>query len=264
VTQRVKSADGTCIAFERVGRGEPVILVDAALCWRGMGPSRALAELLAPHFTVVTYDRRGRGDSADTAPYSIEREVEDIAALVGEVGGSACLWGTSSGAVLALEAATRLEGVRKLAMYEAPLALNGGGSTTSVQWDRIDDAIALDKRGTAVAWFLRAVGVPRVIIALMRLSPMWAKLSTAAHTLPYDGLLMRDYQGEQRFLQQRWQSVTMPTLVTAGGRSSEWMRNGNRSLAAALPKARYHLMEGQSHVVKPKVHAPTLVEFFTS
>ena len=139
---RVRSADGTHIAFEYVGRGAPVILVDAALCWRGMGPSRPLAARLAPHFMVVTYDRRGRGESGDTAPYAVEREVEDVAAIVDEVGGSASLWGTSSGAVLALEAAGRLPGVRKLALYEAPLAVNGHGPATAVEWDRIDEALA--------------------------------------------------------------------------------------------------------------------------
>lgn len=258
----VKSVDGTRIAFEYVGRGEPVILVDAALCWRGMGPSRPLAERLAPHFMVVTYDRRGRGDSGDTAPYAVEREVDDIAALVHEVGGSACLWGTSSGAVLALEAASRLDGVKKLAMYEAPLVVDGRGPTTAVPWDRIDEAIARDQRSTAVTGFLRGIGVPRVAIALMRLSPVWAKLSATAHTLPYDGFLVRDVQRGQELLKQRWRSVTVPALVMAGGRSPDWMQHGNRALAATLPKARYCSLEGQTHVLKPKVHAPTLVEFF--
>src|SRR5467141_1442541 len=118
---KVFSKDGTAIAFDRIGYGPPVILIDGALCYRGMGQSGQLAELLAPHFTVFTYDRRGRGESGDTQPYAPEREVEDIEALIDQAGGSASLYGISSGAALALEAAIGLGNkVKKLAMYEAP------------------------------------------------------------------------------------------------------------------------------------------------
>ena len=257
----VRSADGTLIAYDRMGRGEPVILVDAALCRRGVGPGRALAERLAPHFTVVTYDRRGRGESGDTPPHAVEREVEDVAALLREVGGSASLWGTSSGALLALEAASRLGGIRKLALYEAPCILDEHGPATTVQWSRIDEAVAAGQRGAAVAWFLRGVGVPRVFIALMRLSPMWPKLEAMAHTLPYDSVLVGEVQRGRALPGERWRAVAAPTLVMAGGKSPEWMQRGNRALAAALPDARYRAVQGQSHVVKPNVHAPALVEF---
>src|SRR5438105_3268893 len=112
----VTSKDGTRIAFDRIGQGSSLILVDGALCYRGVGPSGPLARALMQHFTVFTYDRRGRGESGDTAPYAVEREVEDIEALVNEAGGSAFVWGMSSGAVLALEAANRLRGIKKLAL----------------------------------------------------------------------------------------------------------------------------------------------------
>ena len=158
----VRSKDGTVIAFDRIGHGAPVILVDAALCYRGMGQSRQLAALLAPHFTVITYDRRGRGESGDTAPYAVEREVEDIAALLREAGGSAYLWGMSSGAVLALEAASRLKGIEKLALYEAPFIVDDSRSTTEDDWVRIREAVAAQRRGAAVKFFLQAVGVPGV------------------------------------------------------------------------------------------------------
>lgn len=259
---RVHSADGTRIAFDRIGRGEPVILVDGALCHRGMGPSRGLAQLLAPHFTVVTYDRRGRGESGDTAPYAIEREVEDIAALLEEVGGSAYLWGTSSGAVLALEAAQRLGGIRKLALYEAPLIVDGDGPKVVAQWDRIDSAIAAGKRSEAVRLFLRAAGLPRVVIALMRVSPIWRKLTAIAHTLPYDGKLVHDYQRGRPLPATRWAAVTVPTLVMAGARSPEWMHRGNGALAQVLPDALYCTLEGQTHLLKPEAHAPALMGFF--
>src|SRR6202521_802997 len=137
--RKVFSKDGAAIAFDRIGNGPPVILVDGALCYRGMGQSGQLAELLAQHFTVFTHDRRGRGASGDTAPYAVEREVEDIAALLGEAGGAAFVWGTSSGAALALEAANRLAGIEKLALYEAPFIVDDGRSTTQDQWVRIGE-----------------------------------------------------------------------------------------------------------------------------
>src|SRR5713226_2092996 len=157
---KVLSKDGTAIAFDRIGNGPPVILVDPALCDRGMGQSAQLAQLLAPHFTVFTYDRRGRGESRDTAPYAVEREVEDIAALLGEAGGAAFVWGMSSGAVLALEAAIRLRGIKKLALYEAPFIVDDTRPTTEDDWDRISAAVAADRRSDAVKLFLKSVGVP--------------------------------------------------------------------------------------------------------
>ena len=260
----VRSKDGTAIAFDRIGNGAPVILVDGALCYRGMGQSRQLAEILAPHFTVITYDRRGRGESGDTPPYAVEREVEDIAALLNEAGGSAYVWGMSSGAALALEAANRLGGITKLALYEAPFIVDDTRSTTVDQWTRIGEAVAADRRGAAVTVFLQAVGVPTLFIAMMRLSPAWPKLKAIAHTLPYDGVLVQDNQRGMPLLSTRWASVTVPTLVMDGGTSPRWMRHGNRALALALQNARYRTLDGQTHMLKPKAHAPALIEFFNS
>jgi len=258
----VESADGTPIAFSRIGRGDPVILVDGALCWRGMGPSQKLAERLAERFSVITYDRRGRGDSGDRRPYSVEHEVDDIEALLREAGGAAGVWGTSSGAVLALEAAARLRGVTRLALHEAPLVVDTQGPPAAEQWDDIDAAIAANRRGEAVSRFLRGVGVPRFVVGVMRLTPLWAKLKAAAHTLPYDGRIVRAYQRGKGLPAGRWSSVTAPALVMAGGRSPEWMQRGNRALADALPNARFRLLEGQTHTVKPKVLGSILEEFF--
>jgi pimeloyl-ACP methyl ester carboxylesterase len=260
---KVFSKDGTAIAFERIGYGLPVILIDGALCYRGMGQSGQLAELLAPHFTVFTYDRRGRGASGDTAPYAVEREVEDIAALLGEAGGSAFVWGTSSGAVLALEAANRLSGIRKLALYEAPFIVDDTRPTTEDGWDRISVAVAADRRSDAVKLFLKLVGVPGFVRALMPLMiPMWWKLKAVAHTLPYDGAVVRDNQRGKPLPAGRWASVTIPALVMDGGNSPAWMRHANGSLASVLPNARYQTLQGQTHMLKPKAHAPILVEFF--
>ena len=262
LAKTVLSKDGTAIAFDRIGNGPPVILVDPALCDRGMGQSAQLAQLLAPHFTVFTYDRRGRGESGDTTPYAVAREVEDIAALLGEAGGTAFAWGMSSGAVLALEAANRLGGIKKLAVYEAPLILDGSRPTTEKQWVRIDEAVAAQQPGEAVKVFLQSVGLPAFVIALMRLMPMWSKLKAIAHTLPYDGALVQDYQKGQPLPAGRWAAVTVPTLVMDGGKSPQWMRHGNRALALVLPNAQYRTLDGQTHLLKPKVHAPTLLEFF--
>jgi pimeloyl-ACP methyl ester carboxylesterase len=260
----VVSTDGTAIAFDLIGQGAPVILVDGALCHRRMGQVGQLAELLAPHFTVITHDRRGRGASGDTSPYAVDREIEDIAALLNEAGGSACLWGMSSGAVLAIEAARRLMGIKRLALYEAPFIVDDSRSSTENQWAQIREAVAAGRRGAAVTAFLQMVGVPRLFIGLMRLSPIWAKLKAIAHTLPYDGALVQDHQMGRPLSAERWASVTAPTLVMDGGKSPQWMRNGNRALAFVLRNAQYCTLEGQTHMLRPKAHVPTLVEFFKS
>jgi pimeloyl-ACP methyl ester carboxylesterase len=258
----VVSQDGTVIAFDRIGDGAVVILVDGALCYRGMGQSGQLAQLLAPHFAVITYDRRGRGESGDTPPYVVEREVEDIAALLNEAGGSAYVWGTSSGAVLALEAAARLEGIKKLALYEAPFIVDDSRSTTEREWAQISEAVASHRPGAAVTLFLQSVGMPRPLIAFMRFLPVWRKLKAIAHTLPYDGLIVQDQQRGLALPPDRWATVTVPTLVMDGGKSPLWMRRGNHALALVLPNARYRTLDGQTHLLKPAAHAPTLVEFF--
>jgi pimeloyl-ACP methyl ester carboxylesterase len=256
------SKDGTRLAFDRIGNGPSVILVDGALCYRGMGQSRQLAEAMAPHFTVFTYDRRGRGGSGDTFPYAVEREIEDIAAILSEAGGAAFLWGTSSGAALALEAANRLSGIKKLALYEAPFIVDDSRSTTERDWVRIGEAVSENRRSEAVKLFLKMVGAPAFFITVMPLMPMWSKLKAVAHTLLYDGALVTDNQKGKPLPAGRWSSVTVPALVVDGGKSPKWMRHGNRSLASALPNARYQTLEGQNHMLKPAVHAPVLVEFF--
>jgi uncharacterized protein YndB with AHSA1/START domain/pimeloyl-ACP methyl ester carboxylesterase len=262
LVNQVVSKDGTSIAFDRIGHGSPVILVDGALCWRGLGPSGQLAKVLAPHFTVLTYDRRGRGASGDTPPYAVEREVEDIEALISEAGGAVFLWGVSSGAVLALEAANRLEGIRKLAVFEAPFIVDDSRPTTVEDWVRIRAALAAGRPSDAVHTFLKSVGMPAFLITLMRLTPVWSRLRAVAHTLPHDGDIVQNLQGGRPLPAGSWASVTMPTLVMDGGKSPAWIREANRSLASALPNAQYRTLEGQTHAVKARAHAPTLVEFF--
>jgi pimeloyl-ACP methyl ester carboxylesterase len=262
VGNTVISNDGTAIAFDRLGRGAPLILVDGALCHRGMGPSGPLAKLLAPNFTVFTYDRRGRGESRDTAPYAVERELEDIQALINQAGGAAFLWGASSGAVLALEAANRLTGIEKLALYEAPFIVDDSRPTLENDWVRINEAVAADRRSDALTWFMKSVGMPAFVIAIMRLTPAWSKLKAAAHTLPYDGAIVKSNQRGRPLQPGSWACVTVPTLVMDGGKSPTWIRHANRALASVLPNAQYRTLEGQTHMVKAKAHVPALLEFF--
>ncbi len=182
----VISKDGTRIGFDREGQGPPLVLVDGAMCYRGSGPMKPLAAQLAPHFTVYTYDRRGRGESGDTQPWSLEREVEDIAALVREAGEPVYLYGISSGAVLALEAANRGVPIRKLALYEAPLMVDDSRPPLGEDFlPRMKALIAANRRGDAVKMFMKAVGVPAIGIFFMRLMPVWKKLTAIGHTLQY-------------------------------------------------------------------------------
>lgn len=212
---------------------------------------------------MFTHDRRGRGDSGNTASYTVEREVEDIEALVNAAGGRAFVWGMSSGAALALEATSRLAGIKKLALYEAPFIVDDSRPPiTKDDWARISEAVAAGRRGDAVKAFLKAFGLPALFVALMPLIPGWSKLIAVAHTLPYDGAILEDHQRGQPLPAGRWSSVTVPTLVMDGGKSPTWMRRANRSLATVLPNAQYRTLEGQTHNVKATAHAPVLVEFF--
>jgi len=260
----VTSQDGTTIAYTVSGQGPAVILVDGAMCYRDSGPAGPLAERLAAHYTVYIYDRRGRGESGDTQPYAVEREVEDLDALIHEAGGTAYLYGISSGAVLSLEAAARLDGIRKLAVYEPPFIVDDTHEPRPDDYlDRMDALIAEDRRGDAVKLFMRTVGVPGFGIAMMRLMPVWKKLTGVAPTLPYDFRVLGDTGGGRPLPTDRWASAKLPTLVMDGGKSPAYMRNGARQLSEVLPDARYRTLPGQTHLLKPDAVAPVLREWFT-
>jgi len=257
------SKDGTTIAFDRSGRGPALILVDGALCYRASGPSGPLAALLAQRFTVFTYDRRGRGDSGNTSPYAIEREVEDLDALIKEAGGQAFVYGISSGAALALEAATRGLAIKKLALYEAPFIVDGTRPPIPDNFlASLEDAVAAGRRSDAVKAFMKLVGVPAVFVALMRFLPSWPRLTAVAHTLPYDITLVKDYERGTALPSNQWSGATMPTLVMDGGKSPAWMRNAMRALTGVLPNATYRTLPGQTHMIGAKAIMPPLVEFF--
>ncbi|MEO8129145.1 MAG: alpha/beta hydrolase [Bryobacteraceae bacterium] len=261
--KQLHSKDGTPIAFERSGTGPALILVDGALCSRQSGPARPLAERLASQFTVFIYDRRGRGDSGNAVPYAVEREVEDIEALIREAGGSACVYGISSGAALALEAARRGLAIHKLALYEAPFIVDDSRPPIPPDFmKRLNEALSTGRRGDAVKLFMKLVGVPAIVVALMRFLPAWSKLKAVAHTLPYDITLVQDYQRGSALPAGRWAGVTTSTLVLDGGKSPAWIRHAMKALAGVLPNAKFRTLEGQTHMVSPKALAPVLAEFF--
>jgi pimeloyl-ACP methyl ester carboxylesterase len=256
----VFSKDGTRIGYDKSGHGAPVILVSGGSVDRYS--NAALAALLAEHFTVYNYDRRGRGISDDTAPYAIAREIEDIAAVNDAAGGSAFLFGSSSGGALALEAAASGLPVRKLAVWEAPYIVGDTrprppGDTAKT----FSDLVASGQRGDAVEHFMvKIVGLPPEFAAYARTEPWWAAQEALAHTLAYDATVMGDYTVPAARLAQ----IKTPTLILVGGVGMEWMIDTAAALVRAIPGAQLRHLEGQGHNVAPEVLAPALIEFFNA
>jgi pimeloyl-ACP methyl ester carboxylesterase len=262
-TRFATSADGTQIAYEVTGEGPALVLVDGALCSREMGPSRGLATALAGDFRVVAYDRRHRGESGPGASsYSTEREVEDLAAVIDAAGGSAHVFGASSGGALALEAAMAGVPIERLAVYELPFIVDDTHPSNDPQLPRrVEVLVAEGRRGDAVKTFMRTVGAPGPMIAMMRLMPVWKKLTGVAHTLPYDLSLVIEHEQGRPLPDGYYDAVSAETLVIAGGKSPEYMRNAQAAIAEAVPNARLEVLSGQTHMIKAKVVAPVLAEF---
>jgi len=256
---QVKSKDGTTIAYERVGAGPPLILVDGALCSRAFGPMPKLAPLLAQSFTVYFYDRRGRGESGDTAPYARDRELEDLAALIGAAGGGAALLGLSSGAALALEAAAARLPVTAVVAYEPPYVEPAGATRGRAHLGRLQELVAAGNRGGAVRYFMRdMVGVPAPIVWMMHLMPgIWCKLKAVGHTLPYDAAVMGDFTVPA----ERLAKVAVPTLVMHGSKTDARLKRAAGEVAGAIPAARSRTLAGQNHNVSAAVLAPAAVDF---
>jgi len=247
----LKSKDGTTIAFDQQGDGGALILVDGAMGTRSSGSKPELAKLLAQHFTVYSYDRRGRGDSGDTKPYAVEREIEDIDALIDAAGGSAFVYGHSSGGCLALEATVKLgDKVKKLAMYEAPYNDDPEAQKAWGQYIKnLADALASDRRGDAVALFMAYVGLPAAQIEGMRHAPFWAGMEAIAPTLAYDHTAIMGKDGS--IPSERTAHVHVPTLVMHGGNSAPFMLETAKTLSTVIPDARLRTLEGQTHDVLP-------------
>jgi pimeloyl-ACP methyl ester carboxylesterase len=261
--QTVTSKDGTTIAYDGYGSGPAVILVGGALSYRKFKRMDELAKLLAGRCSVINYDRRGRGDSTEVKPFALEREIEDIAALIEAQGGLASLWGWSSGGALALRAAGAGIGVARLSVYEVPFMVEPAKRPTPNYGERLDELVAADDRSGAVKHFMRnAIGIPALFVALMQLMPMWKGMKAVAHTLPYDwAALGRSHMYGAPLRAEEWASVTVPTLVVSGAKSPAELKNGSRALADVLPNAQLRELEGVSHNVKMNKLAPVLAEF---
>lgn len=256
----VKSADGTSIAFETTGKGPPLILVGGSFCDRSAPVSGTpLAALLAHRFTVFSYDRRGRGDSEDTPPHAPAREVEDLAALITAAGGTAFVFGNSSGGLLALDAAVQGLAIPKLVLYEPPVILDAGRARSfEALAKQLDEAVAGNRRAEAVElFFTKVMQMPEPVVAQMRRAPMWAGLEQLAHTLSGDLLLTA--RGPLRL--EQVPAIRSATLVMDGGASPGWMREAIQTLARAIPNARHRTLEGQTHAVDPKALARAIEEF---
>jgi pimeloyl-ACP methyl ester carboxylesterase len=263
--ETVTSKDGSRIAYDRYGSGPAVILVGGALSYRKFKKMEELARLLADRCTVINYDRRGRGDSTEVQPFAVEREIEDIAALIEAEGGSAALWGWSSGGALALRAAATGISVTRLSVYEVPFIVTPGAKHPTPDYgERLDELVAAGDRSGAVKHFMRnAMGIPAPFVALMRLSPMWKGLKATAHTLPYDWAALGALTMYGAPLNsEEWVSVKVPTLVVHGAKSPDVLQEGSRALAEVLPNAELRELQGVSHNLKMDMLAPVLAEFF--
>lgn len=260
-TQQATSKDGTHIAYEKSGSGPALIVVGGALSDRKGGAE--LAQLLSPKFTVYTYDRRGRGESTDTKPYSVKREVEDLEAVIKVAGGTAFVYGKSSGAALSLQAAATLDNkITKLAIYEAPYNEAEGAAR---EWKdfraKLDVLLAADKRADAVTAFLKFVGAPDEAVTKMKATPAWDGMLAMAPTLAYDNAVL----GGERAVPDSAAKIKVPTLVLDGGASLKtmpFMRATADKLGKTIPGAQRKTIEGQAHDVSAKVIAPVLAEFF--
>jgi pimeloyl-ACP methyl ester carboxylesterase len=259
---KVTSSDGTMIAFDRLGDGPPVIVVGGQLCDRVL--TLPIAEELAKRFAVFNYDRRGRGASGDTAPYAVEREIEDLGVLIAEAGGRASVYAHSSGAGLALHAAAHGLPISKLVLHEPPYNPDSEEERriSREYADKLESILSEGRRGDAVELCLTTVGMPPEAVEGMRHTPRWAELEAMAPTLAYDSEIMGDLGTGGTVPTVLVSRVTNESLVLVGGASPAWMIDVSRRVAAALPNGRHKVLEGQEHVVPPEVLVPVLTEFF--
>ena len=255
---KVISKDGTPIAFDQSGEGPPIILVVGA--FNDSSTGAPLAAQLSEHFTVFNYDRRGRGMSGDKAPYAIEREIEDLDTLITEAGGSACVFGYSSGAILALMAAARGLTITKLALYDPPFLADAKSSRRFKDLvGQLAELIVSGRRGEAVELFqMKALGMPAEVVTQLRQVPFWPALEDIAHTLVYEFILM----GDIPTLAERMASIPVSTIVISAEKNQVMMLQAAQAVADALPNAEYRSLSGQTHDIIPEILAPVLEEFF--
>jgi pimeloyl-ACP methyl ester carboxylesterase len=255
----VTSKDGTAIAFEQLGHGPALVIVGGVL---GDHTQQAgLAQLLASDFTVYNIDRRGHGESGFRAPYAVEREVEDLDALITEAGGSALIYGTSGPGILCLEAAARglSPKIKKLAVWEPPYILEGSRPPIPRDYtEQLDQLLAESRRGDAIElWMTQVVGMPAEFVAQLRQAPFWPAQEAFAHTLVYDAVLTGDFS----LPQERLARIGVETLVIDGG-TTPWLSQAADAVAATILNARRYTIAGQPHNVADEAMAPVLKEFF--
>jgi pimeloyl-ACP methyl ester carboxylesterase len=263
-TEFAVSADGTAIAYEVTGNGPTLVIVEGALCHRGMGAFDELAPILADRFTVVGYDRRGRGESGPgTSPYAVQQEVEDLVAVLDGVGPHPFVFGMSSGAALSLEAARQGALSSRLAVYEPPFILDDSHPPDDPGFtEKLRSLVAGGHRTRAVKAFLRLMGAPAPVIAVMPLLPVWKKLTAAADTLPNDFEIVSPYRRGRALPEDHYAAISVPALLIAGGNSPAYMQHAPVAIAAQIPDAETAILDGQTHEVKAEVLAPVLASHF--
>lgn len=255
------SKDGTRIAYNKTGSGPTVILVDGAFCSKDFGPMAKIAPLLSQSFTVITYDRRARGESGDTKPYAIEREIEDINALINIAGGTACLFGISSGAILAIRTVAAGLNVKKLAVLEPPFVGNKGNKRPANAFQQLSQMILENRRGDAVKFYLtKVIGVPAIIPFILRLTPNWPKMKAIAGSLPYDAAVCGDFNVPLQLVAK----ITIPTIAIDSIKSPDILRNAVEALAKVLPNGHRVSLKGKMHDVPAKILVPALTDFYNS
>jgi pimeloyl-ACP methyl ester carboxylesterase len=252
---KVISPDGTHIGFSRVGSGPALILIDGAMCFREFGPLEPLATRLASDFTVYTYDRRGRGESGDTMPYAVDRELDDLAAVIGETGGGAAVYGVSSGAILALLGVRRGLHISRLGLFEPPIAADAESTARRQLVDELAKLIAHGRRGDAVEHFQTAIGIPPEMVAGMRNAPSRPVLESIAHTLVYDTTVTVTISSSDL------PAIATPALVIDSGSTSSDLAASTAAVAHALPAGAHASLPGQFHDVPADALAPVLADF---
>jgi pimeloyl-ACP methyl ester carboxylesterase len=261
----VTSKDGTKIAFDKVGSGPAVILVNGAMSYRAFDPTLAqVAELLGKDFTVYNYDRRGKGESSDTKPFIKQREIEDIQALVGDAGGVAMLFGISSGGAIALETAAVTPGVTKVFVYEVPFIVDDSRESLENYEEHTNKLVAEGKLDELVEYFMTTVaGVPAEFVSGMKQDQgMWDGMKAIAPTIPYDAAFVGEFMQGKPLPADHWATAKAPVLVADGGASPTWLHKAAEALTKVLPHASRQTLEGQTHMVKPDVLAPIIIKFF--
>lgn len=259
----VTSKDGTQIGYSAIGAGPAIILVDGAMCWRGMGPATPLAEELKDRFTVYTYDRRGRGESGDTKPYATQREIEDLQAVLAAAGGSAAVYAISSGVAVALETASATPGITGMALYEAPFFTDISRKPVPADYvQRMDQLVASGDNAGAVKHFMQnGIAVPWFALLMMQMFGMFRKMAPVGPTLPYDTAFVAPFWTYKPLPHNRWPNVTMPVLSIGGSKSDAWMQNAQKAIAANLPNAEHKTLVGQNHMVAASAIAPLIKEY---